>query len=491
MKTVFGDFRTALIGLGLMSGVINVLYLTGSFFMLQIYDRVLPSRSIPTLVGLLVIALVMYAFLGILDVFRGRVLVRVGTALDERLTRRVFDLVIRLPLKTRASGSDGLQPIRDLDQVRSFLSSMGPTALFDLPWMPLYLAICFAFHLWIGVAVTVGATLLVVITLLTELLTRKPTRVATYANAERNMLAEGSRRNSEVLRAMGMGERFGSHWGEINQRYLGAQQRVSDVAGGFGATSKVLRMALQSAVLGLGAYLVIQQQATAGVIIASSILTSRALAPVELAVATWRGFVGARQSSKRLGDLFAAMPAVESPMRLHRPEIALAVEQVSAVPPGGASIVLQDVSFQLTAGDGLGIIGPSGSGKSSLARLLVGVWAPLRGKIRLDGAALEQWNATDLGEHIGYLPQDVELFGGTVGDNIARFEPEADSNAVLEAAKAANVHDLILRLPNGYDTQIGDGGAALPYFHDDTKLFCQKLFFFIYMGNQPRSEVVN
>lgn len=459
LKSVLARFRNALIGVGLMSGMINVLYLTGSFFMLQVYDRVLPSRSIPTLVGLLVFALVLYAFLGILDVFRGRVLVRIGTALDEALTKRVFDLVIHLPLKIRTL--DGLQPVRDLDQVRSFLGSMGPAALFDLPWMPLYLAICFAFHFWIGMAVTIGALLLIVVTFLTETLIRTPTRISTLAGAARNKLAEGGRRNSEVLRAMGMGDRFGVHWYETNQRYLRAQQRASDVTGGFAAFSKVLRMALQSAVLGLGAYLVIEQQATAGVIIASSILTSRALAPVELAVATWRGFVGARQSWKRLADLFAAVPAIEPPMQLDRPQSRLAIEAVSVAPPGGANVVVQDVSFELRAGDGLAIIGPSGSGKSSLARLLVGVWTPLRGKIRLDGAALDQWSARDLGEHIGYLPQDVELFAGTVGENIARFDADPDPNAIRAAAQAANVHDLVLRLPNGYDTQIGEGGAVL------------------------------
>jgi len=300
-----------------MTGMINVLYLTGSFFMLEIYDRVLPSRSVPTLVGLAVIAFVLYAFQGVLDVLRGRVLVRIGASLDEALSGRVFDILVRLPLKARPAG-DGLQPIRDLDQVRSFLSGLGPTALFDLPWMPLYIAICFLFHFWIGIAALLGAVLLIGVTLLTEFRTREPTKSAVMTGMARNALAEASRRNAEVLQAMGMGSRIGNLWGEANAKYMASQQRASDVAGGLGALSKVMRLALQSGVLGIGAYLVIEQQATAGVIIASSILTSRALAPVELAIANWRGFAAARQSWKRLTDLLAALPTREAPMALPR-----------------------------------------------------------------------------------------------------------------------------------------------------------------------------
>src|SRR5215203_2059723 len=436
LLTVLASCRHAFLGIGLMTGMINVLYLTGSFFMLEIYDRVLPSRSVPTLVGLAIIAFVLYAFQGVLDVLRGRVLVRIGTSLDEALSRRVFDLLVRLPLKARTAG-DGLQPVRDLDQVRGFLSSLGPTALFDLPWMPLYIAICFLFHVWIGVTALLGAILLIGVTLLTEFRTREPTRNAAMTGMARNALAEASRRNAEVLQAMGMSTRIGELWHQSNTKYMASQQRASDVAGGLGAASKVMRMALQSGVLGVGAYLVIEQQATAGVIIASSILTSRALAPVELAIANWRGFVAARQSWKRLTELLAALPMRETPMALPRPSTTFSVEGVSATPPGVQRFVVQDVAFSLKAGNGLGIIGPSASGKSSLARLLVGVWTPMRGKVRLDGAAFEQWDPEALGKHIGYLPQDVELFAGTVAENIARFEPEPDAEAILQAAKAA------------------------------------------------------
>src|SRR5215203_6229495 len=251
LRTVLASCRHAFLGIALMTGMINVLYLTGSFFMLEIYDRVLPSRSVPTLVGLAIIAFVLYAFQGVLDVLRGRVLVRIGTSLDEALSRRVFDLLVRLPLKAPTAG-DGLQPVRDLDQVRGFLSSLGPTALFDLPWMPLYIAICFLFHPVIGGTALIGAILLIGVTLLTEFRTREPTRTAAMAGIARNTLAEASRRNAEVLQAMGMGARIGALWAQANGKYMSSQQRASDVAGGLGAISKVMRIGLQSAILGVG-----------------------------------------------------------------------------------------------------------------------------------------------------------------------------------------------------------------------------------------------
>ncbi|MDP1882532.1 MAG: type I secretion system permease/ATPase, partial [Bradyrhizobium sp.] len=401
--------RSAFIGVGLMSCMINLLYLTGSIFMLEIYDRVLPSRSIPTLVGLVILAGGLYVAQGILDLIRGRVLVRIGTSLDEALNARVFDTVVRLPLMV-GGRNEGLQPLRDLDNVRSFLSSMGPGAFFDLPWLPLYLAICFAFHTLIGLTALVGAIILVTLTIITEFMSRAPAREAMGLAARRNDLAATSRRNAEVLVAMGMSGRLTKRWSEANEKYLSGNQRASDVAGGLGAIAKVMRMVLQSAVLAVGAYLVINQEATAGVIIAGSILSARALAPVDLAIAHWKGFVAARQSWHRLSRLLETLPAHTPPTLLQSPSKRLSVEAVSIVPPGDQKIIVQDVTFTLDAGNGLGVIGPSGSGKSSLVRALVGVWQPLRGKVRLDGAALDQWSSDVLGRHIGYLPQDVELF---------------------------------------------------------------------------------
>ena len=294
--------RTAFVGVGLMSCMINLLYLTGSIFMLEVYDRVLPSRSIPTLVGLIVLASFLYMAQGVLDMIRNRILGRVGTALDEALNKRVFDTIVRLPLLV-GSRNEGLQPLRDLVNVRSFLGSMGPSAFFDLPWLPLYLAICFAFHVMIGVTALVGAVILVGLTLVTEFMSRQPAREAMGLAAQRNDLAQASRRNAEVMVSMGMAGRMNARWSEANEKYLDGNQRASDVAGGLGAVAKVLRMMLQSAVLAVGAYLVIHQEATAGIIIAGSILSARALAPVDLAIAHWKSFVAARQSWHRLTRL--------------------------------------------------------------------------------------------------------------------------------------------------------------------------------------------
>jgi ATP-binding cassette subfamily C protein len=452
--------RNAFIGVGIMSCVINLLYLTGSIFMLEIYDRVLPSRSVPTLVGLVILAGGLYIAQGILDLIRGRILVRIGTSLDEALSGRVFETVVRLPL-IAGGRSEGLQPLRDLDNIRSFLSSLGPSAFFDLPWLPFYLAICFAFHVLIGATALAGAIILVILTILTEFMTRKPAREAMGLAARRNDLATASRRNAEVLVAMGMSGRLTKRWGVANAEYLTGNQRTSDVAGGLGATAKVMRMTLQSAVLGVGAYLVIHQEATAGVIIAGSILSARALAPVDLAIAHWKGFVAARQSWQRLNRLLGSLPAQGMPTRLQAPSRRLSVENVSIVPPGDQKIIVQDVSFALEAGNGLGVIGPSGSGKSSLVRALVGVWQPARGKVRLDAAALDQWSSDVLGRHIGYLPQDVELFAGTVAQNICRFDPDAISENIIAAAKEAGVHEMIVKMSDGYDTQVGEQGVSL------------------------------
>jgi len=452
--------RGAFYGTAVISGMSNILMLTGAMFMLEIYDRVLPSRSMPTLVGLLVLAATLFTALGVLDAIRGRILVRIGGSLDEALSGRVYDTLMRLPLRGGAR-SDGTQPLRDLDAVRSYLSGLGPVALFDLPWIPLYLAICFAFHPLIGLTALAGAIILIALTLLTEILMRAPTRAATEAAVVRSGLAEASRRNAEAVVAMGMAGRIAARWNEANRQYMRSQQEASDLGGGLSATSKVLRMMLQSGVLAVGAYLVINQEASAGIIIAGSILSARALAPVDLAIANWKGFVAARQSWHRLNRLLLASPAQSAPMQLQAPAHRLTVESASGAPPGVAKIVVQDVAFELEAGQGLGVIGPSGSGKSSLVRLLVGVWQPVRGNIRLDGAALDQWSPDALGRHIGYLPQDVELLAGTVAENISRFEPEADTAAVIAAAKIVGVHDLIVRLPSGYDTPIGEQGSAL------------------------------
>lgn len=460
MSAFLRSCRRIFWALAAFSGMSNLLMLTGSFFMLQVYDRVLPGRSIPTLVALIVLATVLYLFQGGLDFVRGRISVRVGRYLDEKLSERIFDALVRIPLKTKADG-DGLQPLRDLDQVRGFLSGGGPTALFDLPWMPIYLGVCFLFHFWIGVTALVGGLVLVGITMLAETRMRGPTKATSRLAVSRTAMALEGRRNAEVLHAMGMRRQAGLRWREVNAKYLAAHERTSDVASGLGGASKVFRSILQSLVLAVGAVLVINQESTAGIIIAGSILTARALAPVEMAIANWKGFVAARQSGQRLDQLLKLLPAEEEPLALPAPVETLSVEHLYVGAPNAQRPTLSEVSFQLRSGQAVGIIGPSGSGKSTLARALVGVWPCVHGRIRLDNAALDHWSSDALGKHIGYLPQDVELFDGSIAMNIARFDPRATAAMVLEASHAAGAHELILSLPDGYSTKIGEGGLAL------------------------------
>jgi ATP-binding cassette subfamily C protein len=462
LREALWSCRWALLGTVGFSFIINILMLTGAVFMLMIYDRVLPSRSVATLLSLCIIATVLFAALGLLDVIRSRLLVRAGDAIDESLAARLFGIVVQLPVRA-GNRAQGLQPLRDLDTVRSFLSSPGPTALFDLPWLPFYLAVVWAFHPLLGVTALIGAILLVALTVLTEALSRKPTRETTRHVISRNGLAEACLRNAEVLAGMGFESRLGNLWRSGNDRVLLSQRRVNDIVGGLGAIARVLRMALQSAVLAVGAYLVIIQQASPGIIIAGAILAARALAPVDVAIVNWRGFVAARQSWDRLSRLLAMLPPEPKRMPLPPPASTFQVENLIVVPPGQQKFAVRDVGFALSRGQGLGITGPSGSGKSSLARALVGAWLPAAGRVRLDGAAIEQWAPELLGQHIGYLPQDVELFAGSVAQNIARFDPRADPEAVIRAARQADVHNLIVSLPGdkGYETQIGQGGAAL------------------------------
>ena len=460
LAAALGACRRAFLAIALFSGMSNILMLSGALFMLEIYDRVLPSRSVPTLVGLLILVAGLYGAQGLIDLIRSRILVRVGHSLDEAMSLRVYDAIVRLPLKIGAKG-DGTQPIRDLDTVRGFLSGSGPVAFFDLPWMPVYLAVCFVFHTYLGLTALVGAIILVTLTVVTEMKTRHPTRSAAQFAVARNLLLEASRRNAEAITAMGMAGRISKRWHDLNRSFVVSSGRASDVGGGLGAFSKVLRMLLQSAILAVGAWLVIDQQSTPGIMIAASILGARALAPVDLAIANWRHFVGARQSWQRLSRLLGHLPPMGDPMPLKPPARTLVVQNGAVAPPGQQRIVCQDVNFTLAAGKALGVIGPTASGKSSLARMLVGVWTPVRGAVRLDGATLDQWSPEALGRHIGYVPQDVELFNGTVAQNIARFEDPPDSDAVIAAAEAAGVHDLIINLPEGYETMIGEQGSAL------------------------------
>lgn len=445
--------------IAIISAVVNILALTSSLYMLQVYDRVLSSRSVPTLVVLSLLTIGLFLFQGALETIRGRIFVRLGSRVDRRLSPLAHGAVMQLPLHGKQTGS--LQPIQDVDTIRGFLQGQGPLAIFDIPWMPIYIGVVFLLHPLLGWITLGGAATLLSLTLLTEKLIQKPSQTASLSLKNRLAIAEASQRNAEVLHAMGFGDRLRQKFAIANAEHLDAQERLSDVVGRFSSASKIFRIMLQSALLGIGAYLTLKNEMSVGAIIACSITASRALAPIEIAIAHWRGFVAARQSSTRLSMVLNNLPEAEEPLKLPAPTKSLAIENVSVQLPGSRRTVVNGVNFALEAGQILAIIGPSAAGKSSLARVIAGVWPAARGAIRLDGASLERWSSEDRGMHVGYLPQTVELFSGTITENIARFEENPDSRHVIAAAQAADVHEMILRLPNGYETQVGHDGSEL------------------------------
>lgn len=452
--------RGAFVSVAVLSAFTNILMLTGPLFMMQVYDRVLSSRSVPTLVALSMLAIALYLFLGILELIRSRILSRIGERIEEQLGGPTFDAVMLLPLRMSKKEVAG-QPVRDLEQIRQFMSGPGPVAICDMPWLPLYVGILFLFHAYLGWLAIAGATLLIVLTLCSDAVLRDPTRRVASLSSARADYIEAGRRNAEALHAMGMKSAYALKWHETNTAYVEMQRRANDATTSFSTFSKIFRLALQSAVLALGAWLAIKQLASPGAMIASSILTSRALAPIEQAIGQWRGFVNFRQAKGRLSQLLEKIGTDQEKMALPAPSKTLSVSGVSVLAPGNQSPTVRDVTFSLSAGQALGIIGPSGSGKSTLVRALVGIWPSARGTVRLDGAELDQWHPEALGPSIGYLPQGVELFDGTIAENIGRFSGSADPSDIIEAAKLADVHDLILSMPEGYDTRIGNSGAAL------------------------------
>ncbi|MEM5585067.1 type I secretion system permease/ATPase [Roseibium sp. AS2] len=460
VATAFKPVHKAFWGVALVSFVINILMLTGPLFMLQVYDRVLSSGSVPTLVVIGSLAIVLYAFYGLLEGVRGRILARLGQRVDARLSGIVYRVSTSLPVRLGRKAAR-LRPVQDLDTVRQFLSGPGPAAIFDIPWLPFYLGIVFLFHPLLGAVGLAGAVVITVLIGLNELLSRGPAEEAAGHAGRRSSDVEIGQRNSEVVTAMGMQDALTGKWDAQNSDYLATQRRAADRSGLFGTTIKTIRFVLQSAILGVGAWLAILQEITPGVMIASSIMTSRALAPIEQAVAQWRGFVASRQALRRLREVLQVADAEPEKMDLPLPTDRITVEQVFCGPFGEATPFVQNVSLELEAGDGLGIIGPSGSGKSTFARALVGATPALKGVIRYDGAELGQWPSGRRGEFIGYLPQDLQLFDGTIAENIARFSTGATPDLIIEAAKLADVHNLIVGLPEGYNTVIGRAGRLL------------------------------
>ena len=438
---------------------INILMLTGPLFMLQIYDRVLTSHSVPTLLAFSVLVVTLYSFLGVLEFIRQRVLTRIGHRFDEEAGPTAFETYIEAPLIAGPRG-EVVQPIRDIDQVRQFFSGPAITALFDMPWMPVYLTLIFIFHPVLGLVSLGGALFLFVIALATDFSTRKALAEANKMTGKRMTFAEAGRRNAEVVRGMGMRGALSKVWGDVNDGYVRAYSNAVDRTAGYSVVTKVFRLFLQSAILAVGAWLAILNEITPGTMIAASIIMTRALQPIEQAVTNWRGLIQSRQAFRRLKQTLTILPDAAR-TRLEPPRERVTIENLAVVPPGAQRPTVANVGFELKAGSALGVIGPSGSGKSTLARALVGVWPPARGSVRLDGAPFDQWREDDIGRYIGYLPQDVELFAGTVADNISRFDPDRTSEAVIAASRLAGLHDLVVRLPEGYDTEVGEGAAVL------------------------------
>ncbi|MEM8724079.1 MAG: type I secretion system permease/ATPase [Pseudomonadota bacterium] len=462
LRSALARSKSALISVGWLSAIINILLLGGPIYMLLIYDSVMPSGSTATLFGLLAMIVMLYLFQGLFDLLRIRILGDVAAALDARMTGRVHRAISQLALHAGEDGDDGLTPMRDLDSIRSFLSSPGPGALMDLPWLLLFVGLLTVLHAWLGVTAFVGALVLIALTLLNDRASRGPSEEASVARAYRAKLANDNRRHVEVIRALGMGERMYDMWHAANAQLNAAQDRVTRTGSLLSGVSRIFRLFLQSLVLTVGALLYLAGEASGGIVFAASILAARALAPIDQAIAHWGAFTSARQGWARLDRLFEAFPNEDlQTTRLPAPAESLRVEQLAVVPPGSETPVLEGIAFELEAGDALGIIGPSAAGKTTLSRALVGLWFPLDGAVRLDGASLDQWDPDELGAHLGYLPQHVELFDGTIAQNIARFEPNPSSDTVIAAAKTAGVHDMILGLAGGYDAQIGAGGAQL------------------------------
>ncbi len=437
---------------------INLLVFTAPLYMLQVYDRVLGSRSETTLFMLGVIVAALLVVMGYVDAMRGRLLARTGARLDAQLNAPVFRAILKRTLY--GSASSQTQSLRDLDTLRDFFAGQAFVSLSDLPWVPVFIAAGFLFHPWIGLTFLAGALILLALALINELVTRRAFSEANRGAITANSLAEASVRNAEVIAAMGMHEALIGRWSQRHGKVLAKQALASERASGVLAATRFSRTLVQVAVLTVGAYLVIHQKTTPGIMIAASIIMARALAPVEQSVSHWRSLIGAQAAYKRLSELLGRYPEEAQKLSHPRPQGFVSVQNAYCTPAGSQRTSLRGVNFALEPGDVLGVVGASAAGKSSLARMLTGVWPTTAGEVRLDGVALGHWNRDELGRYIGYLPQDVELFEGTVVDNIARFG-DVDDQRILAAAHKAGVHDLILTLPEGYETNIGDGGKAL------------------------------
>jgi ATP-binding cassette subfamily C protein len=450
--------RAVLIAI-LFSAVVNLSMLAGSIYMLQVYDRVLPSRSTATLLGLTILLVAVFALQGVMDVLRGRLMARIGARFEEQLAGRVYDMSRVMPVMG-ARPEQAVQPMRDLDQVRAWLSGAGPTAMFDLPFMALFIGICFLLHPLIGFVVCVGGVVIFGLTLYGETRGRDGAQAQGQSAVKRQLFLDSTRRDAEVIQAMGLGKVFRQRFLALDRACVADQLAATESTGAISVSAKVFRLFLQSALLGLGAWLALKGDMTPGSMIACSILAARALAPVEMAVQHWKPMLAAEKAFGRLHEQIQSLGEPTERMELPAPKAMLSARNLAVAPPNVKSPTVMGVDLELEAGQGVCIIGPSGCGKSTLLRTLVGVWRPLRGEVAIDGVALAQWNDGQIGRAIGYLPQDVELFDGTIGENISRFQPDATPDDIHAAAKAAGAYGLVTLL-GGFDTRVGEGGASL------------------------------
>lgn len=461
LAAVRAESRKLFWTVGIFSFFVNLLMLTGPIFMLQVYDRVLGSRSVETLIGLFVLMGFLFLMMGVLDFARGRILARVGASFQDRLDRRVFTAMVRKSAIAPDRESAAINNLRDLESVQRLLSSSVLTALFDLPWTPIFLLGIGLFHPWLGGLALSGGLVLVIVAIFNQVLTATPVQGANISTVRAERMAEQIRTEAEMVRSLGMQEAVFTRWEVLRNAALRDTIGASDLGGGFTAITRTFRLFLQSAMLALGAYLVLLGQLTPGGMIAASILLGRALAPIDLALGQWPLVQRATTGWTRLTELLSLVAPEPKRTALPRPAARLVVHQVTIIPPGEQQAAVRMVSFEVMPGEAVGIIGHSASGKSTLARALVGVWRPSGGKIRLDGAALEQYEPDVLGQHIGYLPQRVQLFDGTIAQNIARLQHDARDEDIVTAAKKAAAHDMIVKLPDGYDTLVTPSGGRL------------------------------
>ena len=458
LKAAILSSKKSFIMVGLFSLFINILMLVPPLYMLQLYDRVLTSRSESTLWLLTLIVVVLFITMALLEIVRSKVLVKVGNHFDSLLSKRIFETLFKLEQKAPCKASS--MSLNDLTQVRQFMTGNGLFAFFDAPWIPIYIAVLFLFHPAFGLFSIFAAIVLVAITIVNEYSTKQKLAEANGLNRAATIYVDSNVRNAEVINAMGMQPNVSKIWEEKYYGFLNAQNEASEKAGIWSNLSKSLRLLFQSLILGLGAYLAINMEVTPGMMIAGSIIMGRALAPLDLIINSWKGFSSARTSYERLEAMLNDFPVQKDYMQLPAPKGEITLENVVVIPPSAKLPSLKGINMHINKGDVVGIIGPSAAGKSSLARVILGLWPLANGTSRIDKADISQWSREDLGEYIGYLPQDIELFEGTVGHNISRFG-ELDSEKIVQAAQIAGVHDMILGLPEGYDTKIGVGGATL------------------------------